>query len=115
MRKTKGDLNIEEITNFFNKYSWRWAKTYENFAPHEYLMIFDVVEDEKHYFPKIAQYIQENGYKLKFGSRIYKCIDVGEYRYWTMERDTNKTKLINRTKNKGYEGYPIPKVTKIER
>lgn len=32
--------SIQDFTNYINRHKWKNAKTFENFAPHEYILSF---------------------------------------------------------------------------
>ena len=44
-----------------------------------------------------ADFILENGYKEQFYSKTYTVLQVGEYKYWSMDFPTTNTNLINRS------------------
>ncbi len=104
------DLTLKQIREFIEKYrsKWRWAKTYEKFAPHEYLLLKDVEEKDRWFFPAFAKYILRNRYKKKFYSKTYTYIDIDGYKYWTMDYPLEKTDLINREKLDGYKFTSSP-------
>ena len=44
-----------------------------------------------------ADFILENGYKEQFYSKTYTVLQIGDYKYWSMDFPTVNTNLINRT------------------
>ncbi len=97
-------MNKDEFSKFLVKYAdkWRWARTYERFAPHEYLLMKDVNQEDRHLFPEIAKLIREKGKPRKFFKKTFYYLKVDGYKYWTMDWPLERTDLINRAKVDGY-------------
>ncbi len=95
----------QKINKFLEEYDskFKWAKTYEKFSPHEYLLMWQVKDTQL--FKEICSYIEENGYKVLYGKKmVFRCYDYKGYRYWVTT--DGKNPILNRAKNEGYEGYP---------
>ena len=87
--------NKEEFEKIVGRFNFRFAKTYANFAPHEY-----IVTNEEGEVLKIIQalnrFIQENYDEIEiFFGKEYQVLFVGEHKYWSME-EWNKTNILNR-------------------
>lgn len=89
--------------NFVNQFSWIYAKTYANKAPHEYIVLSKVGNEHKEEFIKIAQFIRDNGFKAYYYSRVGYYYRIDENYYWTMDEKIEDTDLINRAKWNDYE------------
>jgi len=66
--------NINEYTeidfrNFINQQSWRFAKTYSQKAPHEYVVLEKAGLQYKDEFIKIAQFIRDKEFKALYYTR----------------------------------------------
>ena len=92
------DIEIKNKTDFekvANLLEYRYAKTYTNFAPHEY-----VVENEDgeklQIIRKLNRFIQENYDEIEeFAKKEYKVLFVGKHKYWSMGK-WNETNILNR-------------------
>lgn len=93
----------DDFRTFVNKFTWTFARTYANRAPHEYLALSKVGLEYRLEFIKAAQFIREAGFKAFYYSRpnFYYILD-GNY-YWTMDDPVENTDLINRAKLSDYE------------
>lgn len=75
-------------------FTFRYAKTYTNFAPHKY----DIAEEET---PEIEiiralnKYIQDNAEIEIFAGKEYQVIFIGKNKYWSMEH-WSETNILNR-------------------
>ncbi len=88
---------------FANKFQWIFAKTYEQTAPHEYIVLDKVGNEYKDEFITIAQFIRNKGFKAMYYTRQGYYYKLDKYYYWTMDNDVNDTNLINRAKLSDYE------------
>lgn len=101
---------LENFTNYISNKSWKNAKTFEHFAPHEYVLNFpckklkaenkcpnncDICKAERKSFEDAVIFIRENGERVKFQNRIYTMLCVGDYQYW-MDYAENGVKILNR-------------------
>ena len=84
-------MNIDEL--IYKNY-WRFAKTYANTHPHEYIIKNKCSSEED--FNIICEYINKNGhYEYFFNKRGTYC-SIGDFTYWVMGD------VINRRLNKMY-------------
>lgn len=90
----------KRFKEFVEKQKWINAKTYEAFAPHEYILRKNMRGKDYFTFLDFAIYINEKGYTKLFMGKRYTCYDIGNYRYWTMDKVIKETNLINRVLNK---------------
>ena len=86
--------NKEEFEEFASKLTYRYAKTYTNFAPHEYAMA-EEGEKELEIIRALNKYIQENYESEEFMGKIYQVVFIGKHKYWSID-DWNKTRFLNR-------------------
>lgn len=86
--------NKEDFETYASKLTYRYAKTYTNFAPHEYA-IGEKESQELEIIQALNKYIQENCENEEFMGKVYQVIFVGNHKYWSMEywADTN---ILNR-------------------
>jgi hypothetical protein len=73
-----------------------FCKTYAETAPHEYLLKKGLSDEDKLVFEEFVKFINNYGYEKYFYNRPFKYLDIGDKKYWTMEKDLSKTELINR-------------------
>ena len=90
-----------DIRAYFNSKVWKFAKTYADFAPHEYIVKSNYKDTAS--FEEAVRYIRKFGFPAKFGkdTHIYLPID-GRY-YWTMGAPVEETVIINRCDISDYE------------
>jgi hypothetical protein len=83
MHIVKADGVIERARSYIAAVRWQNAKTYEDFAPHEYTMRKWNTElnQECIWFCKL---IQSAGVKEKFMGTTYRYLYVDNHRYWTI-------------------------------
>lgn len=86
-------MNIQEILEMQR---WVFAKTMAD-TPHEYTTL-RTWDGRGLTMPDVAEYIRKHGYEEKFFNKTYTYIDLGSYKYWTMDYPLEKTDLINRCK-----------------
>ena len=73
---------------------WIFAKTYTNFAPHEYILRKDF---PSFVFSNMVRVIRKHGFKARYGRfkpQIY--FICGDHYYWTMGAPVEETTVINR-------------------
>lgn len=87
--------NKNEFKHSISKFDFRYAKTYTNKAPHEYVVVeFDSEEIEL--IRELNKFIQENPDEIEiFWNKEYPVLFVGEHKYWTIE-DYSVTNILNR-------------------
>lgn len=90
-----------KIEKMIGEQPWRNAKTYEKFAPHEYI----IKQWNPDLFNALYQLIKEQGVNEKFKlfnnpPRTYKYLYLGEYKYWSIYPVLNREKVINKCQHK---------------
>lgn len=90
-------MDIYEVEEQLSKLRWQYAKTYPR-APHEYTVLAWNPEI-KQFMVDFAHFIVDNGRDEFYYGHKFKVLDIGEYKYWTMDFPLEKTDLINRTFN----------------
>lgn len=88
-------MTFEEAEKYVNQVRWQYAKTYPT-APHEYTCL-DWNQKLHAKMVDFAYFVKINGYTEIFGKCAFRCLNIGEYKYWTMDDPWDKTDLINRT------------------
>ena len=88
------NIQINNKTDFekiVNTLKFRYAKTYSNYAPHEYVL--EKEEGEKlEVIRQLNRFIQENYDEIEiFAKKEYKVLFVGKYKYWAV----NSWKIAN--------------------
>ena len=83
--------NKADFEKIVNTLKFRYAKTYSNYAPHEY--VFEKEEGEKlEVIRQLNRFIQENYDEIEiFAKKEYKVLFVGKYKYWAV----NSWKVAN--------------------
>ncbi len=89
-------MNKEKIETFVKSVRWKFAKTMP-FMPHWYIRL-PVMETPEHIemFKELTKAIFEQGTDKQVGKRIYRYLEIGEYKYWSMDPSIELTDLINR-------------------
>ena len=72
------------IKNILEKCEWKWAKTYEEIAPHWYTkkIWFSNIDE----FDLLVKHINSCGKKEQFMNKTYTYYYCGKYKYWTMSQ-----------------------------
>ncbi len=83
--------NKADFEKIVNTLKFRYAKTYSNYAPHEYAL--EKEEGEKlEVIRQLNRFIQENYDEIEiFAKKEYKVLFVGKYKYWAV----NSWKIAN--------------------
>ena len=83
--------NKADFEKIVNTLKFRYAKTYSNYAPHEYVL--EKEEGEKlEVIRQLNRFIQENYDEIEiFAKKEYKVLFVGKYKYWAV----NSWKVAN--------------------
>ena len=83
--------NKADFEKIVNTLKFRYAKTYSNYAPHEYAL--EKEEGEKlEVLRQLNRFIQENYDEIEiFAKKEYKVLFVGKYKYWAV----NSWKVAN--------------------
>ena len=87
-------MSINNLKSFIDKSHWRFAKTMPG-IPHWYTLKSDCDNNE---FEQAVQTIRKDGYDDPYYGKVYRAINVGSYKYWTMGAPVKETTLINRKK-----------------
>ncbi len=73
---------------------WKYAKTYDTKAPHEYI----VMEWNTDLFNAIADFITKYGWNTKYHSSDIRYGFIGNYRYWHYNTYVHDS-IMNRARN----------------
>ena len=92
-------MTIEEFKTFVDDNDWIFAKTYADWAPHEYVVKDKL--DEKNQ-AEVVDFIRNNGFPEFFGNQEHKYLYYDRHYYWEMGDDPEKTIIINRC---NYDDY----------
>lgn len=85
---------LEQIHVALEAAEWKFAKSMPE-VPHYYTMIHQW--EDRRLFKQIAASIHLRGEMMRWGRLPAKpYLDLGEWRYWHMDRESIKTVLINR-------------------
>ena len=93
----------DNFVAFIRSVPWRFAKTMPE-IPHEYTLRPEAKElGLESEFESAVRFIRHNGYKERFGSKVYTYYDVADedgatWQYWTMGAPYERTILINRAR-----------------
>ena len=81
------------VGEFIEKATWRFAKTYADTYPHNYVVKKDCnLEDYSRFYRLIRRY----GYYYTFFNKKYIQLNVNEHYYWTMGWPSTESEVINR-------------------
>lgn len=86
----------KRIRSFVSKHPWTFAKTYAEFAPHEYYVKDKLDEEGKEEFVWFVEYIRDNGFDCKFGKQTHTYFELDGHYYWTMGEPIEETIILNR-------------------
>ena len=114
-RPEPSEKELSDFHSYISRFSWRNAKTFECFAPHEYILNFPcwkMKEDKKcpgesdenckackqsrAEFEKWVLFIRKYGERQKMLKRIYTVFCLDEREYWTMGDPLETTWVLNR-------------------
>lgn len=91
------------IRDFVSRYPWTFAKTYAEFAPHEYY-VKDYLDDEgKAEFVWFVEFIRDYGFNCKFAGKEHTYYEIDGHYYWTMGDSIEDTIILNRCLVTDYE------------
>ena len=92
-------FSVEEAKLFAESHKWKFAKTYANTAPHEYLIKKWLPEEERVLFERLVQTINNNSVIGYFYGHKNNYLILGDYYYWYMPcyPENMAVDLINRT------------------
>lgn len=92
-----------DIREFFQKQRWIFAKTYAEFAPHEYIVKGKCNASDAE-FVEAMNYILQNGIRMFYYKAQRQYLFLDGYFYWVMRSDENDTNaIINRCKPEDYD------------
>ena len=92
----------DRIRQFVSKYPWTFAKTYADFAPHEYYVKDKLDEEGKDEFVWFVEFIRDYGFKCKFAGKEHTYYELDGYYYWTMGNLIEDTIILNRCDKSNY-------------
>ncbi len=92
-------FSIEEAKLFAESHAWRFATTYAQTAPHEYLVKRWLSEQDQRLFERLVQTINSESVVGYFYGHKNNYLILGEHYYWYMPfyPDNMAVDLINRT------------------
>ena len=90
------------ITEYFQKQSWTFARTYADRAPHEYIMRGKATGTDQEFVDAVI-YIRENGIPMHFWGQEYIYLYLDGKLYWTMGEPVEETIILNRCDRKDVE------------
>ena len=100
---TAAQLSEADFRSFVHRFTWTFAKTYAETAPHEYVALNKVGGHNKEAFVKAAQFIRDNGFRAMYYTRDGFYYSLEEHYYWTMDENIADTNLVNRARLSDYE------------
>lgn len=86
--------NIEQFVKYATSLNYRYAKTYTNFAPHEYAMAEENTKKIE-IIRSLNKYIQENSEEEILNNKKYQVLFAGNHKYWSVG-PWDKTRFLNR-------------------
>ena len=104
--------DMDAFRAYISKFNWTHAKTFEDFAPHQYILNFPcwkLKEDGKcnsdcmpckhnrEEFERWALFIRKYGERCKMLKTTYTVLCVDDKQYWTMGDPMNTTWVLNRS------------------
>lgn len=102
IREKYFEADDNRIRDFISRYPWTFAKTYADFAPHEYYVKDKLDERGQEDFVWFVEYIRENGFDCKFAGKKHTYYELDGYYYWTMGNPIEETIILNRCKVEDY-------------
>jgi len=80
------------LLSIIEQQPWKFAKTYAQTAPHEYIVDQWNIE----LFEEICHLIDTEGYEELFYGKPFRYYNIGEFKYWHYETILNRCKIENR-------------------
>ena len=90
------------IRDFVSRYTWTFAKTYADFAPHEYYVKEKLDDQGQETFVWFVEFIRDYGFECKFAGKTHTYYELDGYYYWTMGDPVEETIILNRCKVEDY-------------
>ena len=102
---------LEKFKQYIANHTWRDAKTYAQFSPHQYLINFpcwklkadgkcpkdcERCKKERAEFEHWVMFIREYGEKVVYGRNNYVCLRVDDKHYWSGGEVLETTWVLNR-------------------
>jgi hypothetical protein len=96
------DVSADDLQWWFRiaeTLEWKWAKTYEKFAPHSYIVLGKTPGLGREDFIRAGAVIRTFGHTRKFWKRLSIYLETPDdtVRYWTMDDNVLDTDLVNMT------------------
>jgi hypothetical protein len=88
----------DPLRHFVDSCRWRFAETYADTWPHEYIVRKNVDED---LFVRLVGHIRGHGYEGRFYRMRITYFEEGGLVYWTMGSPIEETTIVNRCKKEG--------------
>lgn len=88
--------DLDFFIEWINSFNWTNAKSYADKAPHEYLVRKHLGDEDGLIMVEFAKYIKQNGYVEYFYQTPFTYLNIGEFKYWTMDYPLYKTTIVNR-------------------
>lgn len=86
-------MKWDEIKKEIASTKWTWAKTYENFAPHEYIH----VKTNEPLFYNICKIVDDLGvweeYRIYTTVKEFQYLYIDDYKYWHYEQILNRARI----------------------
>ncbi|MBO6219778.1 MAG: hypothetical protein J6N81_09460 [Treponema sp.] len=114
-KNTPSEEELDDFRSYISSFSWRNAKTYEQFSPHEYILNFPCwkmkqdgkcpgesaenckqCKEKREEFEKRVLFIRKYGERCKMLKTTYTVLCVDDRQYWTMGDPINTTWVLNR-------------------
>jgi len=102
IREKYFDADDNRIRDFVSRYAWTFAKTYADFAPHEYYVKDKLDEKGQEDFVWFVEFIRDYGFECKFAGKTHTYYELDGYYYWTMGDPIEETIILNRCKVEDY-------------
>ena len=91
------------IRDYFNQQHWTFAKSYAQFAPHEYIARGKCWGSDDQFYAA-CKYILDNGMRMFYYKHERTYLFLDGYFYWLMgEEVSEERKVINRCKPEDYD------------
>ena len=90
------------IRDFVSRYPWIFAKTYADFAPHEYYVKEKLDDQGQEAFVWFVEFIRDYGFECKFAGKTHTYYELDGHYYWTMGDPVEETIILNRCKVEDY-------------
>ena len=94
--------DIDKFEAFVADNNWIFAKTYAEWAPHEYVVKDKLEVQYQKAFPEVVLFIRKYGFPMLFGDKEHIYLYYDKHYYWTMGDPPEETIIINRCK---YDDY----------